>query len=750
MGYKIKTYTLTELKKIRTPGKVVPALFWLIPIGDWNGNELNNLWSHFTKNKSSCKEVGLMLVNEGFNDYKDPKLTSNLTELTGKLSDILPSGTSSIYGEEFQPKKKHKNQVLILSGLYPYPGWGVHISLENDFTEKLEKIVKNAMEPSLNVIFSEATTSYDKWNDLKKVEPTIKGDIERLKEKKEYCIELYEILKSILGEYNKEHINDFYFQVLKQKYDAARDKSTEEYIDLLNPLFEIVDDKFILSLMILKCLKDISEGEINSTLIRFISEHHPKTNNLFISEKNEQIKKIAGKLFKLREDNKPTENFIFWAKSIFESKIDKIGEIIKTLTERFENIIGNLEIKINNHESIYNSELKEWKEKLETSRIIFKKNLQAVLESHSKYGPGFLLDIENQTKKLGLDSKSFSWDPARMIGWKIVSAGDLAGVKIETEDIIQRLRDIIPEFSQENNDLNYKESFNGSLFTDFVHYISLKDPRLSPRKATKELLEKTLLSSQINKILQKEDDNKFKIKEHNEKVETLLVEFGWPADKIINKNKLADCLIENKGNTIINPSFSGNDIRIICENYCKDLIDTLSSLLPYSAIELFNLVTRKKTNYESQNRGWDYEISNLSLGRASIILEVLLSEALPSKEEISKVFIKNFNSFVKKMNDLSHDPPIGETSDLINGIVALFEYTKELISEMPWHFYPVQRNGIQPIVLTGTAWSHSYKESRQLSIILWTNDNSESLLVWNPSKVNPVVPDGQIINRPQQ
>ena len=64
MGYKVKTYSISELKKISTPGRVIPALFWMIPIGKWDYNDLENLWFHFTKNSSRCKELGLLMVKE--------------------------------------------------------------------------------------------------------------------------------------------------------------------------------------------------------------------------------------------------------------------------------------------------------------------------------------------------------------------------------------------------------------------------------------------------------------------------------------------------------------------------------------------------------------------------------------------------------------------------------------------------------------------------------------------------------------
>lgn len=737
MGQRIHTYSLSELNKISTPGKVIPSLFWLIPIGEWDYNELSKFWTHFTKNRSICKEMGLMLVKT--NDIKkEPTQTSNLSGLTGKISEILPSGTKTIYRDELQLNKKLKNQVLILSGSYPQPGWGVHISL--DSVLHFESILEKSIDYNLREIFIKGSNSYKFWINNKKKQPE-KVNLADLTKKKDYCVHICKILGGILSEDNDNHINEFYFQLLKQEFDSLRSKSSEEYYHLIEPLFEMIDNGFIVSLLILKALNKLDEDEINSSLARFVNEHNFKTNNLFKTEKNEQIKKTAGNLLKLGEQERPREKFVFWAKNTVENKKNEIVKIIKTLNENLGAIIGDIVVKIEKSDDIYIEKLEEWEKKVDSSRKSFRRHLQDVLQSHLKYGPDFLMNIEDQTKNLG--SKSFSWDPARMIGWKIISAG----IQIEALDIIQRVKEIIPEFSTHSNS-NYDENtlMNGSLFTDFVHYISLKDPSISPRDATKKLLEKTLRSSEIKRILRKKEDVDFNRKNISQMVETLLLEFGWPAEDKSEKHKLADCLIENDR---INPSFTGNDIRTICESYCKDFIDTLSTILGYSAEKLLDTVKVKDPKYRSQNRGWSYDISELSLGSAIIILSALLSEAYPNDEEVSKQFIKTLNGLRQKFNRLSHDPPSGNLSDLTEGILSLQEYTKEIISEMPWHLSPVQRNGSQPTILTGEAWSHSYKGSRQLSIILWNNDQSESLLIWNPTKVNPVVPDGHVINRPQ-
>lgn len=743
MGYKIETYSLAELNRISIPGKVVPALFWLIPVGQWDSYELTKLWHQFTSGRSICNELGLMLVKntDRWDTNADSRQTSDLSDLTGRLSDLLPSGIRTIYDEKYLSQKEKKNQILILSGSYPQPGWGVLISLEKHCD--IERLLKKAIDPEVYEIFTKASISFETWNSFKRVKP-IKGDIEVPKKKKQYCVELYKVLESLWKEHSAKHLNNFYYEILKK---ITKEGSFKEFSEEINLLLENADDKFILSLLLLKASQDFAEEELNSTLIRFITQHNSKTNNLFKTESNEQIKKVASLLLKLNEEDRPKEMLVTWSQNIYNNRIEEVKKNIQDTKTKFQLLIGELELTIEHFESSYDSELAEWQKTVEEKRLEFHKNLQEVLKSHLEFSPTFLLNLEKQTRLHEMSSKSVSWDPPRMVGWKILTAG----IKIANFDITTYLKEMIPEFSNQGNNGSIKDDtlVNGSLFTDYVHYISKSDINLSSRNATKILLEKLLRSGEIKTILNNYQPREILNQTHSQLVENLLVEFGWPAEKISIKNKLADCIIENEGSISINKAFTGNDIRIICENYCKDLADTLSSIIGYTANELSDLVITKYPEFRTQNKGWSHDISNLTIGSANFILSSLLNEALPEKKEASINFIQSLNGLRSKFNDLSHDPPIGNTSDLVDGILALLKYTNELIFEMPWHFYPVQRNGHQPTVLTGDAWSHSHKQNRQLSIILWDNDNNaESMLVWNPSKVNPVIPDAKLIIRP--
>ena len=120
----------------------------------------------------------------------------------------------------------------------------------------------------------------------------------------------------------------------------------------------------------------------------------------------------------------------------------------------------------------------------------------------------------------------------------------------------------------------------------------------------KNNLEKFYEKNILNTILNKYPTSEISNENHDQMVERLLVEFGWPVEKFSIKNKLADCIIENEGGITINKSLTGNDIRIICENYCKDLADTLSSITGYSATELSDLVITRFLEYKSPNRRW--------------------------------------------------------------------------------------------------------------------------------------------------
>jgi hypothetical protein len=744
MGYKINTYSISELKRISTPGRVIPALFWMIPIGKWDYYDLENLWFHFTNNSSRCKELGLFIVKE-LDKSINLKESSDLYDLTGKLSDLLPSGVNKIYGNEYLYNNEKKHQVLILSGSYPQPGWGIILSFNN--YEELVMLLENTLnniDNDLYEIFIKASDDFKIWDKLKRNKP-IKTDFDLLKINQNKCSEIHNLLQIFSSEIKTDQTKNKSYYEIKI---IAKQTSYIEFEDDFNEFFKLVNDKFISSLLILKASNILNIDEINSTLKMFLIEHNSKNNNLFKTEKNQKLKQIASILLKLDSLDQPKEEFISWALENYNLYIDEIFSFLNNFKHKLQKNIGQTVLANKEIEDNHNSALKIWQEEVEEKRLLFNVSLQNVLINHLDYSPTFLMQIEKQAKNKGLTSKSVSWDPPRMVGWKILAEG----IKIEKIDLTTILNEMVPEFSNYSTEHipNEDKLVSGSLFTDYVHYISKSDNRITPRIATKNLLEKLLRSSEIIKILNHHSNNLNNQQTISELVNNLLVNLGWPDKKEKYESKLAECIEFNNGQISMSKSFKGNELRIICESYCKDLVDVLSSKLGYDEEELLNLISLKSPEYKFRNKVWSEEVRKLTVGSALFILSVLLNEAFPDKKNISENLLFNLRELNNKLlNPTSHHNSFDiDTVIEVKEIYNILNLTKELIIEMPWHFFPIQRNGYQPTILTGNAWSHSHKENRQLSIILWSDDyNSEKMLIWNPSRLNPVIPDPIIIMR---
>lgn len=62
---------------------------------------------------------------------------------------------------------------------------------------------------------------------------------------------------------------------------------------------------------------------------------------------------------------------------------------------------------------------------------------------------------------------------------------------------------------------------------------------------------------------------------------------------------------------------------------------------------------------------------------------------------------------------------------------------------MPWHFKPISNFWTNPAVYSGRAWSHDHYDKKEIKILVWESETrinlNTEILVWNPSKINPVM-----------
>ena len=91
MGFRIESYSLSELHRIAVPGEVPPSLFWALPVGDWRPGELDQVWQWFTERPGECNNFGLLLVKD-MGRHTAEQDNVNLASVGAKLSDLMPAG----------------------------------------------------------------------------------------------------------------------------------------------------------------------------------------------------------------------------------------------------------------------------------------------------------------------------------------------------------------------------------------------------------------------------------------------------------------------------------------------------------------------------------------------------------------------------------------------------------------------------------------------------------------------------------
>lgn len=171
MGFRIESYSLSELHRIAVPGEVPPSLFWALPVGDWRPGELDQVWQWFTERPGECNNFGLLLVKD-MGRHTAEQDNVNLASVGAKLSDLMPAGA-----ERFARSSAYQGEaprVLVLSGGYPQPGWGVLVEWSRLDVQEFEDLIgettarlrKKSATNKLDV-FMEARQSFRRLQSLR-------------------------------------------------------------------------------------------------------------------------------------------------------------------------------------------------------------------------------------------------------------------------------------------------------------------------------------------------------------------------------------------------------------------------------------------------------------------------------------------------------------------------------------------------------------------------------------------------------
>jgi hypothetical protein len=166
MGYEIKALSPKEIQQQVSNEKIVPSLFWLIPIGDdWHQSELEDVFFEFNSlnNRKRIKLLCNFFVKGDPNQEpsKRKKKALSLSDKSNEINKIL-AGLNI----------KFKKSLLITCSNFPHPGWGLLINVDQlkNILEQIETILS---DQKFNKIAEVAKHTYASYLSLKQVNDSL-------------------------------------------------------------------------------------------------------------------------------------------------------------------------------------------------------------------------------------------------------------------------------------------------------------------------------------------------------------------------------------------------------------------------------------------------------------------------------------------------------------------------------------------------------------------------------------------------
>ncbi len=404
MGYRVKTYSFEELRRISVPGAVVPSLFWLLPVGKWHPGDLNDLWHLFTNAEAGlCHDVGLVLVKDMIEDRLYSQSSLDLSSLAANLLDILPQGA-----EEYIPKAHRcetPGQFLLLSGAYPQPGWGLLVDTPNaPVAEFVKRLINATMDMLLEIsgcddammLIKRATQNFHQLQSIEKTRllRSNVSDIEGRLHQLRFQATKFKELQTALGSSN--------WVVL----DAVRQKLLEWG---KTPLaLSVCDENVLAEFKLARHIAAITEDREKHALRSILEEIEStdeKARDLLSRKANKQG---FGKIVKLWTGLKgtvPASNMIVpWAATRYPELLRQFKQEIQTALEKTEKQIGAVTIEASQEEEDKKEAIRKHDEKKHQVHLNFRSAFREATICQWDWGPRFLVSAEVFCHKNGIVS----------------------------------------------------------------------------------------------------------------------------------------------------------------------------------------------------------------------------------------------------------------------------------------------------------------------------------------------------------
>jgi hypothetical protein len=754
MGYQLRNYSLGELSRISVPGTITPALFWAMPIGRWHGT-----WSikdRFMRRKSLSNQYGVLL----YHSDEPPTRTDsdvNLATLEARLADVMPSGIegflrSSAFREDEQ-------KLLILSAGYPQPGWGVLLNCPG--VDAFEEVLATAIQRFANSVHETALTPFDeakkRFRALRRTERSRPGD-SSANGPATLALQIQ----------SRESVLDVVQQALDalhlKAFSVAADRIADA-VPLLLPLQLPDKDSLIQEVSRNRKLLEAAERLAGLDDHAFVSRLESAVDDLDAQRRTKREvfsslvvasgKQALAACLHLRDENvcDTVKECCAWAGR-------ELGGLHRELCDRLEPLAQLLRdelIRLRGEKAQIESERKArlnvWVAQKNKAEAAFRVALEQATVAQWEVGPAFLVGLEKACSDNGLWVRSIPWDPARMVGWKLKAFG----VSLQSSDLWAAAREIVPEAPKPA-----EGEVDGSYFTDYVHYVAISCPQLTPFSVTQQIVATLLRHSELSRIIKAHEGSVDEAADALALAGQVLRCFGWNESASTRETPLEHCLDRTvEGSIRLKAGLTIHDLRTVVESFCKDLVDVAVQVLGYDTDRIWEVIHYENPLYQprSRDKDWDEEVSRLTIGSAEIILQSLLSLAWPAASVAAAAFFEAFAKLRPPLNakshhssDTSHDTtadshaPDDRAAELVD---RLLEATKALVGEMPWHMTSTIVYGHQPKVLSGEAWSHSSATPRLIRVIDWNGRAlGRKVMLWNKTGRNPVIADPEFIRRP--
>ena len=290
-----------------------------------------------------------------------------------------------------------------------------------------------------------------------------------------------------------------------------------------------------------------------------------------------------------------SEVILEWASERLESIRSQFIDELNIAIARTENQLAAISTQSQAQEAASEKERRKQREALSAYEGTYRRAVQDAFTHQWELGPRFLMAVEEFCREQHGGCMSVPLDPPRMVGWKLWSLG----IPVTVQDLHEKAKKILGNtVGMEAISRHGPENANGSYVTDYVHFVASQQIGKDPREITSLFLQELLRPSELASIFSALHEIPPSSGSEVEVVDRLLTVLGWSAEEARTERSLAGCINKERERWFVLSALSSNEIRIVAESFCKDMIDLMATNLGHTEAELWEDVLTSHAHYK--------------------------------------------------------------------------------------------------------------------------------------------------------